>query len=247
LKTQQELIKTKPKTELDYDITEGWTQEQLEKQHDLILKYGPKETSYCAAFEAEHFDVLVRFSEAIHALDKIQSDNYLSKYYFDQLERKYNDHLTCIEHNSQKIEITEATRTEDVPTIQGLAWCSKLAIQGNASSTFAKWQYVGAGSDDREARAYQSVLYAPTLPRANTINAAEGSITRSGESLRIIGIFPSTFATITVKESACFNASTGGTNLNRNFFPSNPIVHTVNTQPFTIGILINFNSVTRWG
>ncbi|HEY1247828.1 MAG TPA: hypothetical protein VGE97_02460 [Nitrososphaera sp.] len=245
METQQQHILTKDPV----DFTKNWTQEQLERQHELIRDYGPKEVSYCASFDAKDFDVLVKLSEAIHALNRIQDDNYLSKYFFDQLERKYNDHPTFIESNNQKAEIDQVSRTEDIPTIHGLAWNNKLILQGSTAGPFARWHYVAVGSDDREARAYHQQLFAEVTPRANMFVPAEGSISTSGQSLRFIGIFPTTFPTITVRESAVTNqpSGTAGTFFNRNEFSGNPISHTVNGQVFTIGTLINLVPVTRWG
>jgi len=76
-----------------------------------------------------------------------------------------------------------------------------------------------------------------------------GSMTRSGQALRFVGNFPSSFQTITVKESGVFTTSVPATGimLNRNLFPSSPIVHTSGGTAFTLASLITFAGVTTWG
>jgi hypothetical protein len=153
-----------------------------------------------------------------------------------------------LEIDSQTLEIREIAKTKDIPTVQGLQWCC-IRIMNPA---FVIWRYHGVGNSTIEPRAYQQRLYGETEPRADMTIVAQGSATRVNQSLRFIGIFPASFPTITVRESAVFTNNTAytGIMLNRQVFTGGsagvPITHTVSVAPFTVATDINFASVTTW-
>lgn len=218
-------------------------QPPMDRQTELMLKYGPKDTCYAATYDNE--ELLKKYF--IKSATFGREDNPMVNNFFETMENKYNDHRSaCLFVDSSRIEIIDISKTIDIPTIQGLQlFCRQILTSG-----IPPYRYHGAGNSNIEARSYQQKLYGETEPRADMTIAAQGSITRSLQSIKAIGSFPASFPTITVKESAIFNNSTGytaGTMLNRQVFNSTPINHTVNVLPFTVATDVNFVSVTTYG
>lgn len=219
----------------------------MDKQTELMLKYGPKDTCWAANYEANAQSLLEKYFIKSATLGR--ENNPMVIEFFDQLENRWNDHIGILQIDSQIFEMTDIAKTKDIPTIQGLQWCCRQII----TAGLAPWRYHGVGNSDLEPRAYQQRLYGETEPRRDMTVPAQGSITRVNQSMRAIGIFPIDFPTITVRESAVFNNVTGytGVMLNRQVFSGGsagvPIVHTVNIAPFTVATDINFASVTTWG
>jgi hypothetical protein len=215
----------------------------MDRQTELMLKYGPKDTCWAATYQKEDEPLLQKYFIKSATLGRENNPSVIE--FFNQLERKWNDRTGILEIDSQTFEIVEIAKTKDIPTIQGLQHCCRQIMTAGLPS----WRYHGAGSSTIEPRAYQQKLYGEIEPRADMTQPAQGSITRVSQSIRAVGIFPSTFPTLTVRESAIFTNSTGftaGIMLNRQVFVGNQIVHTVNVSPFTIGTDINFAGETRW-
>ncbi len=223
-------------------------QPPIDKQTELMLKYGPKDTCWAANWGEKDQPLLEKYSIKSATLGR--ENNPMVIEFFNQLENRWNDHTGFLEIDSQKFEIREIAKTKDIPTIQGLQLCCIQIIGSGAAPT--PWRYHGVGSDLREARAYQQRLYAETEPRRDMTQPLQGSATRVSQSMRFIGIFPLDFPTITVRESAVFNNVTAytGIMLNRQVFSGGsagvPITHTVNVAPFTVATDINFAPVTTW-
>jgi len=217
-----------------------------DKQTELMLKYGPKDTCWAANWGEKDEYLLKRYFEKSATLGR--ENNPMVIEFFDQLENKWNDHTGILQIDGQTFEIRDIAKTKDIPTVQGLQWCCRQII----TVGLAPWRYHGVGSDNREARAYQQRLYGETEPRADMTIPAKGSITRVNQSIRAIGIFPIDFPTITVRESAVFTNVTvyTGVMLNRQVFSGGsagvPITHTINVAPFTVATDINFAPVTTW-
>jgi len=218
-----------------------------DKQTELMLKYGPKDTCWAANWGEKDEPLLKRYFEKSATLGR--EDNPMVIEFFSQLENKWNDHNGVLQIDGQTFEIIDIAKTKDIPTVQGLQYCCRQIITAGLSP----WRYHGVGSDSREARAYQQRLYVETEPRADMTIPAKGSITRVNQSMRTIGIFPLDFPTITVRESAVFTNVTAytGIMLNRQVFSGGsagtPITHTINVAPFTVATDINFAGVTTWG
>jgi len=218
-----------------------------DKQTELMLKYGPKDTCWAANWGEKDESLLKKYFEKSATLGR--EDNPMVIEFFDQLENKWNDHNGILEIDDQTFEIIDIAKTKDIPTVQGLQWCCRQII----TPALAPWRHHGVGSDNREARAYQQKLYGEIEPRADMTIPAKGSLTRVNQSIRAIGIFPIDFPTITVRESAVFTNVTvyTGVMLNRQVFTGGsagvPITHTINVAPFTVATDINFASVTTWG
>jgi hypothetical protein len=208
-----------------------------------MLKYGPKDTCWAANWGEKDEPLLKKYFIKSATLGR--ENNPMVTEFFDQLERKWNDHIGILEISSEKFEMAEIAKTDDIPTIQGLQYCCRQIIVPN----LPPWRYHGAGSSTIEPRAYQQRLYGEAGTRADMTIAGQGSLTRSNQSLRGVGIFPASFPTLSVRESAIFTNSSGytaGIMLNRQVFASNPIGHTVNGSAFTVATDINFASVTTW-
>lgn len=220
------------------DLSKDSTFEQLERQHELMLKYGPKDVCYAANWQPQDLIHIQKMCAR-----KIESE---IDHFYKQQEKRWNDHInTVLELGNAHIPVEEVSKAGDIVTIQGLQFCCRQII----NSGLASWRYHGVGNSTIEARTYQQRLYGETEPRADMTQAPQGSITRVSQNIRAIGIFPSTFPTITVRESAVFNVVSGytGTMLNRQGFSTNPITHTVNVSPFTVATDITFASVTTYG
>lgn len=194
---------------------------QLLADYDLerMKKNGPKDICYCVSYDSKDPEFM----------QKLDPDTL-----FKKLEAKWNDHPSLP-------EFVQVSKADDVVTFPGLSYCMQQMI----GTITTRWRYMGAGSDLSQARPYQQRLFAEIEPRADMSVVAQGSRTRSGQSLRYVGIFPASFPTITVRESGVFNVVTGytGQMLNRNVFSSTPVVHTVGVLPFTLASLITFAGV----
>jgi len=212
-----------------------------------MLKYGPKDTCWAANWGEKDEPLLKKYFEKSVTLGR--ENNPMVIEFFDQLENKWNDHLGILQIDGQTFEIIDIAKTKDIPTIQGMQWCCRQIIAAGLNP----WRYHGVGSGTIEPRSYQQRLTTETEPRADMTVPAQGSATRVSQSLRFIGIFPASFPTITVRESAVFTNVTAytGVMLNRQVFTGGaagvPITHTVSVAPFTVATDINFASVTTWG
>ena len=191
-----------------------------------MLKHGPKDEAYASLFTKEDIKLVQKITDI---------DDFMTK-----TIAKWNDHNPVLEVGNHKIEFIQVSKAEDLPTFPGLIHCNKLAFGASA----VRWRYYGVGNDSREARPYQQQLFGEIFPRADMTSAPQGSATRSGNALRFIGIFPASFPTITVKESAVTQAVSGtSVFLNRNVFASTPINHVVNVTAFTVASLLTFTGV----
>jgi len=221
----------------------------MDRQTELMLKYGPKDTCWAANWGEADELLLRRYFEKAASLGS--DNNQMVNEFFDCLERAWNDHAGSLSlQDGNSFAVVDIAKTEDIPTIQGIQWCCRKII----TSGLADWRYHGVGNSLLEPRAYQQRLYAETEPRADMSVGAQGSRTRQAQSMRFVGIFAASFPTITVRESAVFTNSTGytaGIMLNRQTFTGgsagSPIVHTVNAAPFTVATDFNLTPVTTWG
>jgi len=215
--------------------------EQMDKDTELMKEFGPQETSYCVSWYKEDESFVQRY---FRKADKIKENSPLIIEFWNQLERKFNDHQDAyIQFLGKKLYLVEIAKALDIPTIQGIVYCNKI----NLTAGLAPWRYMGVGNDSREARVYHQQLFGETSTRMDMTVA--GSMTRVNESMRFSATFPVGYATITVRESAIFNVSSGftGTQLNRNSFPDFPIVHTQGVLAFTVASDFNFAAETKWG
>jgi len=217
----------------------------MDKQTELMLKYGPKDTCWAANWGEKDEPLLKKYFIKSATLGR--ENNPMVTEFFNQMERKWNDKtIAALEIDSKTFEIVEIAKTKDIPTIQGLQHCCRQII----FSGLPFWKYHGVGSSTIEPRAYQQKLYGEAGTRIDMTVAGQGSLTRSNQSIRTVATFPASFPTLSVKESAIFTNSAGyttGIMLNREVFASKPIGHTVNVSPFTVATDINFASVTTWG
>jgi hypothetical protein len=208
---------------------------QIDKQTEIMKKYGPQETTYASLFDAKDIPLVQKFFKKI----KTRKDPPEIIEYFDKCEQKWNDHDPDIKVGNKQFRFVQVARADDLPTFPGLIQCNKLAF----GASVARWRYMGAGNDSREARPYQQKLFGEVSSRLDM--TISGSMTRVGNSLRFVGIFTAGYATITVRESAVFRDSSGfvGPMLNRNVFSSSPITHVNGVLGFTLASLFAFAGV----
>jgi hypothetical protein len=214
--------------------------DQLDKDTELMKEFGPQETTYCVSWHKEdERSVYAYFRKA----RLIRENSPLIDEFFKQLERRFNDHPAYLLYQDKRIYLNEIAKALDVPTIQGIVHCNKIQL----TVGLAGWRYCGVGNDPREGRAYHQQLYGEVSTRMDMTVA--GTMTRSNESMQFSATFPSAYATITVRESAIFNVSSGftGAQLNRNSFPDFSIPHVQGVSPFTIASDFNFVAETKWG
>jgi len=188
-----------------------------------MKKNGPQDICYAILYDAEFAGYISKLSP---------------DYLFSNLERKYNDHHSVLP------QVKSISKASDIVTFPGLSWCMQLIL---GTQTTPRFTFMGAGASDVFANPFQQFLDSEASSRINM--SISGSMTRSGQALRFVGNFPSSFQTITVKESGVFTTSVPATGimLNRNLFPSSPIVHTSGGTAFTLASLITFAGVTTWG
>ena len=187
-----------------------------------MKKFGPKETTYAVLYAKEYYESVLKLIKKYPV------------YAWQKFEEKYNDHDAIVEVDGKKIEFMSVSKAEDVPTFPGVAYCMRLIL--GLSTT--RYDYMCVGSDGRYADPFKQTLYAEAASRLNITTF--GSITRivgPPGAMQYLCTFASTFQTITVRESAINTVATinTGIQLNRNSFPSSPIVHVNGGTSFIIG------------
>lgn len=205
----------------------------VQKDYGLerMKKNGPQDICYACLYDKDD-------------IKYIQKLMLKSDYFFSKIEQKWNDHCTKLEIGNKKIEFLQVAKSDDIVTYPGLSLCMQQIL----GLTAVRWRYMSAGSGLQQARPYQQALEAEVFPRADMTQPAQGSITHVGSALRFIGIFPSSFPTITVRESGVSQAVSGTSIfLNRNVFSTAAISHTVGGTAFTLASQITFQAVTTWG
>jgi hypothetical protein len=185
-----------------------------------MKKNGPQDVCYAVLYDA-------RDSDYVRSLDP---DSL-----FSLIFQKWNDHRPSI--------FTDIAKADDVVTYPGLSFCMQQII----GLTVVRFKYMIAGNGLTQARPYQQTMSNEVTPRIDMSLPGNGSMTRSGQALRFVGIFPASFPTATITESGVSNASPGGVLLNRNLFSSNQINHTAGASAFTLASLLTFAGVTTWG
>lgn len=195
---------------------------------ERMKKNGPQETSYASLFWAEDIPKIQRlFIEG-----KGEEVN-------EKCRKRYDDHNVKIGN----IEIIQVSKTEDIPTFPGLSYCMQL-ILGSQTNRF---KFAIAGTDNSQARPYQQGLLGEVTPRIDVTLPGNGSIVGGTANMTFTGIFPASFPTAVIKESAFSTASPGGIYLNRNMFSSSPINHTAGVTGFTLQSVFTLSSVfTIW-
>jgi hypothetical protein len=140
---------------------------------------------------------------------------------------------------------TAISKADDVVTYPGLSFCMQQIL----GLTVVRFHFMHAGTGLSQARPYQQALEAEVTPVIDILLAGNGSATRSGQALRFVGNFPTSFPTATIRESGVSQVAGPGGGmvlLNRNMFSSFPIAHTAGGTAFTLASLITFSSVTTW-
>lgn len=198
----------------------------LDDELERMKKNGPQEVAYASQYWADDEPkVRKMFLEG-----KGEEFNVMCR-------KRYDDHRL-----KSDIEIIHVSKTEDIPTYPGLSYCMQLII-GSQTNRF---KFMIAGTDNSQARPYQQGLLGEVTPRVDITLPGNGSITAGTATLTYTGIFPASFPTAVIRESAISTASPGGIYLNRNMFSSLPINHTSGVLGFTLQSVFTFTAVTTW-
>src|SRR5215510_9614207 len=126
----------------------------MDRQTELMLKYGPKDTCWAATWGEHDEPLLKKYFEKAALLG--HQDNTMTIEFFDYMEQCWNDHRRG---KLQGLQVVDLAKTEDIPTIQGLQHFCRCVVIGATL-----FRYHGAGSSNIEARAYQQRLFAETEP-----------------------------------------------------------------------------------
>ena len=203
-------------------------QDDEEEILQRIKKYGPKDTSYITVYDKKHIPKIRR---------KISNEQWRDGF-IQASEARLNDHHTTYDG----IEILDVSKSDDLLTLRGLRFFTSQILGTDTT----RYRFGVVGSDGSQARPYQNGLFGEVTPRVDITLPGNGSIARSGTIiLRFICNFPSSFPTLTIRESGISTASPGGIFLNRNIYAS-PSTHTSGVSGFTLTTDISFSIVTTF-
>ena len=189
-----------------------------------MKKYGPRDVAYAILWDAKDESFIPKITG---------HPNFISL-----CEKGWNDHKI----DFYGIEPLQISKADDLVTFPGLSYAAQL-ITGHESTKFT---FMCVGSDGSTSSPFQQLLIAEAASRINM--AISGIMSHVGTGLYFLANFPSSFQTITAKESGVNTTSTPNTGIlfNRNAFPV-PITHVSGGTAFTLASLITFTSVTTWG
>ena len=195
---------------------------------ERIKKHGPKDTSYITVYDKKHIPKIRK---------KIGSEQWREGF-VQASEARLNDHHTVYDG----IEFLDVSKSDDLLMLRGLR-SFMLQILGTDTT---RYKFGVVGTDGAQARPYQNGLFGEVTPRIDMTLPGNGSIARSGSTTLVFTcIFPSSFPTLTIRESGISTASPGGIFLNRNVYAS-PSTHTSGVSGFTLTTNISFSIVTTF-
>lgn len=154
----------------------------------------------------------------------------------DLINRKDNDHHNAtaeLGHDWLTVEPLDTKMGEDMVTFQGINKLLRIYI-GTASGTF-KW--VGRGTAAATPTPYTTALATETGTRLDSSSAGFHDV--KGASLRVFASYATTVATATMQQIGIFDASTTGIMLAIHDFGGSGYTHTINTDSFSLGIIID--------
>jgi len=202
---------------------------QFQDEEEILQrmkKYGPKDTSYITVYDKKH----------IPKIRKKISDPQWREGFVQASEARLNDHHIVYDG----IEILDVSKSDDLLTLRGLRFCM-LQVLGRDNT---RYKFGVVGSDNSQARPYQNGLFAEVTPRIDITLPGNGSLGRVGSNvMQFITNFPSSFPTLTIRESGIATATS--LFLNRNVFAS-PSTHTSGVSGFTLTTNITFSIVTTF-
>jgi len=154
-------------------------------------------------------------------------------------EKRHNDHhnsKALLGHDWLDVEPLESTPMEkDMVTFQGANKLLKIYF-GSASGVF---KYIGRGTTAATPTPYSTALAAETGSRADASTAGFHSI--SGVSIRLLASYASSTATATMFQIGAFDATSAGIMLAIHDFGATGLVHTVNVDAFSLGMVIDLS------
>lgn len=191
---------------------------------DLMKRLGPQDTTYASLFDAKDEPFLPHVTK--------------DPEFWNSCEKYWNDHR----FNKLKygVEFLGVSKADDIVTFPGLSWCMQLIL---GTQTTPRFTFMCAGSGLDLPSPFQQTLITEASSRINM--TLTGTIARISQSMQFLANFPSSFQTITVRESGVNTVSTPNTGilLNRNVFSSTPIVHTAGGTAFVLETRITLAGV----
>lgn len=156
----------------------------------------------------------------------------------DLVQKRDNDHHNAIAelgHDWLKVEpINSPTMEPDMVTFQGLNKLLKIYI-ATASGVF---KYVGRGTVTSTPTPYSTALATETGTRQDA--STTGFFEVKGSSIRLFSSYAGATATATMQQVAVFDATTTGMMLAIHDFGGSGFTHTLNTDSFSIGMVLDF-------
>lgn len=154
--------------------------------------------------------------------------------FWNQCKNKFNDHDSIFEIGNKKIELEDATVTNDLPTNAGLDQCIKLIMA--TSTAVYKYMEIGIGVGTAAKTDIASVN--PSSPRCDM--SLIGTREPVGMTIRFLAIFGENYAVTNIRECGVFNTSSGPTMLNHNIFNENKLVKIIGQQAAIVSSIIEF-------
>ena len=154
------------------------------------------------------------------------------------VEKRHNDHKNYdaeLGHDWLKVSPLNSPSFEpDMCTFQGINKLLKI-YAGLTTGTF---HYIGRGTSAATPLPYATALAAETGSRQDA--ATTGFHEIKGVSIRAFSTYASTVATATMHQIGLFDATSAGMMLAIHDFGGVGQVHTVNTDSFSLGMIIDF-------
>lgn len=154
------------------------------------------------------------------------------------VDKRHNDHKNYdaeLDHDWLKVSpLNSPSFEEDMCTFQGLNKLLRIYM-GAASGVF---KYFGRGTSASTPFPYSTALASETGSRQDASTTGFHDI--KGVSIRAFSSYASTVATATMHQIALFDATSAGTMLAIHDFGGVGQVHTVNSDSFSLGMVIDF-------
>jgi hypothetical protein len=156
----------------------------------------------------------------------------------NMVQKRHDDHHNAtaqLGHDWLTVEpINEVSMEPDMVTFQGLNKLLKIYI-ATASGVF---KYTAYGTAAATPTPYSTALATETGTRADSTTAGFHEV--KGSSIRIFSSYASTIATATIQQVGIFDATTSGIMLAIHDFGGVGFVHTVNSNAFSVGMVLDF-------
>jgi hypothetical protein len=154
--------------------------------------------------------------------------------FWNQCNRKRNDHIAVLLVGNRKIELEDAIVTQDLPTTEGLDQCIRLIM----ASSSAVWRYMDVGNGSGTPDITDTTLDNSLGGRADM--STSGTREPVGMTIRFLAVYGEAAAANPISECGVFSALTGGSMLNHNIFYENKLYKITNQQAAIISSIVEF-------